>query len=77
MGEGRLSDESLTDVMFKLRSEGGEEIDQVKSQDRRDILLPRYRPGKGTETLESSLGNTSHQDVKRVGILLLLGLLER
>lgn len=54
MGEGSLSDESLTEVMFKLRSEGGVEIDQVKNQDGRDILLHRYRPGKGTETLDSS-----------------------
>lgn len=67
-GEGRPRDESLTEVMFKSRSEGGMEIGQVKSKGRRGILLKRDRSGEDRETLESSLGNASYQAVNRVGI---------
>lgn len=73
-GAGRLREESLTEAMSKLRSEGAVEIGQVENKGGRGILLQRDRPGKVTETLGYSLGNISYQDVTRVGILLLTGL---
>lgn len=68
-GEG--AGKSLTETIFKLRSEGTVEIGQVENK---DILPKRNRPGRVTEPLGYSVGNISYQAVTRVGILLLIGL---
>lgn len=73
-GQGRLREKSLTEAIFKLRSEGTVEIGHVENKGRRGILPERDRPGKVTETLGYSLGNISYQAVTRVGISLLIGL---